>query len=126
VPPFCLNLKFNSKNEELWSLLDALIGIYASKYYLLPSHLVTSTLQMFTLFSYESFSLGEFVRVEELICKIFNIILTKYSKKFSKLSAIVCNLLVKLIGAATLMSNQNTLPHENIHLAIKAAQDLER
>ena len=93
---------------------------------LLPSHLVISSLQVYVSLPYENFSLENNVSLQELACKTINTILTRYSKKFQKIAAIVCNLLAKLIGITTNLANQNNLDAENVHLVAKAAQNLER
>ena len=55
-----------------------------------------------------------------------NNILVRYSRKFSKISAIICGLLTRLIGKTTSLANQSSLDDDTLVLAIKAAQDLER
>ncbi|CAF0779004.1 unnamed protein product [Brachionus calyciflorus] len=126
TPPILFNLKINNQTDYLLSLLESHCGIISSKYFLLPSHLVISILQIYVSVSYDKLKLSDFVKFQELACKNINVILTRYSKKFSKLADIITNLLMKLICTTTNLSNQNILKNDDIDLAIKAAQDLER
>ena len=96
--------------------------------FLLPSHLVISTLQIYSLFVYENTPSESSVRIQELCARLLNIILTRYSKKFANLAGLVTSLLARLLGSVTLFANQSTLRNDQdkINLAIKAAQNLER
>ncbi len=93
---------------------------------MLPSHLVISILQVYSSLDYESYEIERYIELQELAFKTVNTIVTRYSKKFSKLAAVVCNLLMKLISATTNLSNQNNLREDQVSLAVKLAQDLER
>lgn len=64
---------------------------------LLPSHLVISILQLYICLPYESLQLDSCVKLQELAAKHVNIILTRYSKKFHKISAIICNLIKNIL-----------------------------
>ena len=75
---------------------------------------------------FENFSLENNVNLQELACKTINTILTRYSKKFQKIAAIICNLFAKLINITTSLANQNNIEGENVNLVVKAAQNLER
>lgn len=94
--------------------------------FLFPSHLVISTLQTFVSLDLTQFPLEKYADLQELVCKSMNNILNRYSKKFSKIAAVICNLLTKLITQTTCLSNQTNLSEDNLPFAIKAAQDLER
>jgi hypothetical protein len=83
-------------------------------------------LQVYISLDYESFAIEQYIKLQELAFKTINTVVTRYSKKFSKLAAVVCNLLMKLISATTGLSNQNSLSEEQVGLAVKLAQDLER
>lgn len=106
--------------------LDILIVFLNTVKFIFPSHLIISTIQTFVSLDYNEFSTGEYIELQELACKTLNIILTRYSRKFSKISAIVCNLLTKLVNKTTSLSDQTNLTEESLPLAVKAAQDLER
>lgn len=117
-----MNLKF-----IIYSDLDLLIVFLKNNFkFIFPSHLIISTIQIFVSLDYNEFSMGEYIELQELACKTLNIILTRYSRKFSKISAIVCNLLTKLVNKTTSLSDQTNLTEESLPLAVKAAQDLER
>jgi hypothetical protein len=102
-----------------------LIFIFQFKY-LLPSHLVISVLQVYLAIDYEQLELEKYSRLQELSFKTINTIITRYSKKFSKLTALICNLLMKLISKTTNLSSQNDLREDQTELAVKLAQDMER
>ena len=88
--------------------------------------MVISSLQVYITLPYESFSLEDNINFQELACKTINTILTRYSKKFQKIAAIICNVLSKLISITTHLADQNSLEAENVNLVVKAAQNLER
>ena len=88
--------------------------------------MVISSLQVYVTLPYENFSLENNINLQELACKTMNTILTRYSKKFQKIAAIICNLFAKLISVTTSLANQNELLDENVNLVVKAGQNLER
>ncbi len=85
-----------------------------------------SSLQIYAGLDLKKLSLEEYVQLQELACKSLNIILTRYSKKFAKIAAVICGLLTKLIATTTSFANQNMLNESNLHLSLQAAQELER
>ena len=47
--------------------------------------------------SFEQMEMKNYVRIQELACKTINLILTRYSKKFHKIAAIICNLFINIL-----------------------------
>jgi len=58
---------------------------------------VISSLQIYLTFDFENLKIEQFMCLQEQACKTINNLLTRYSKKFSKVAAIVCNLLTNIL-----------------------------
>jgi hypothetical protein len=128
IQPFYFQLlEINNNNNSLIQLLDTQASIFASKYFILPSHIVITSLQFYISLNYNEFNLNDYVQMQGLVCKTINNLLTRYSRKFSRIAPIICSLIIKLISTTTGLSNQtNIKTDQDFELSLKAAEDVER
>lgn len=94
--------------------------------FILPSHIVISSLQVFYTISLQKLSEKQFFQITLTMAKDLYNIINRYSNKFKKITAVTSQLIMNMIAANTKFSNQNTLAENNVEFILKSSQNLER
>jgi len=112
--------------DALIELLSCQTKLLGAKYFILPSHIVITSLQVFYTISLQKLSEKQFFQITLTIAKDLNNILNRYSNKFKKIAAVVSQIVMNIIAANTNFSNQNTLTENKVEFILKSSQNLER